>query len=381
MFSELDTAVQTAGGAGGNNNNDDDDHDNNNDGDEDDDDDAGDGGDREEGVGVRGGGGHGHGHHHLAHSVRDLVSTTLTLSSRRHKKKQQATVKPIKASDEKVMDAAIAMANALASKSMHDLDKRHLAGGEDLYDGGGPPPAPSPLTPNSPSKKFAFWFPGGKHSPKGERKPFSEEVNAAGAADAQSLLTPGAIDAYRALIDGQEVAADEEEKCCSSSSPRSPKSPGSQGSEGVFGSPSSSHQQQHQQQQQQRSPPPLSPTGGRMSSPPRPPPPAPAPAAPAAASTGVGVGVGVFVGVGDNPLPLPPKTARLNLSQPPKRHVRKNPLIIPSGAAANLLSRRGKEEEEQQQQQQQQQQQPQEEEGQDTTQEKNNGESQVTQIF
>ncbi len=46
----------------------------------------------------------------------------------------------------------------------------------------------------------------------------------------------------------------------------------------------------------------------------------------------------------NNPLPLPPKTTRLNLSAPPKRHVRKNPLIIPSGMAANLLSRRGEDE-------------------------------------
>ncbi len=104
---------------------------------------------------------HGEGRLGLAHSVRDLVSTTLTLSSRRHhqgKKKQQATVKPIKASDEKVIDSAIAMATALASKSMQDLDKRGHHLGEDIYDGG--PPAPSPQTPNSPSKKFTFWFPG-----------------------------------------------------------------------------------------------------------------------------------------------------------------------------------------------------------------------------
>ena len=40
-----------------------------------------------------------------------------------------------------------------------------------------------------------------------------------------------------------------------------------------------------------------------------------------------------------NPLPLPPKSHKLQLSQPPKRHVRKNPLIIPSGMAANLLRR------------------------------------------
>ena len=95
--------------------------------------------------------------HKRLHSMKDmkeLVSSTLTLHKNKHKKKQQATVKPIKASDEKTLDNAIAMANALASKSMHDLDKRHL----DLYDYS--PPLQSPLTPNSPSKKFSFWFPG-----------------------------------------------------------------------------------------------------------------------------------------------------------------------------------------------------------------------------
>ncbi len=38
-----------------------------------------------------------------------------------------------------------------------------------------------------------------------------------------------------------------------------------------------------------------------------------------------------------NPLPLPPKSQKLTLMAPPKRHVRKNPLIIPSGTAVNLL--------------------------------------------
>ena len=84
------------------------------------------------------------------------VSSTLTLHSRKNKKRQQATVKPIKASDEKTLDNAIAMANMLASKSMHDLDKRHL---DDFYDNPSPP-VHSPNTPNSPSKKFSFWFPG-----------------------------------------------------------------------------------------------------------------------------------------------------------------------------------------------------------------------------
>ena len=64
-------------------------------------------------------------------------------------------VRPIKASDEKAMDEAIALANALASKSMHDLDKRSNGDDVDMGYGG-----VSPHTPNSPSKKFHFWFPG-----------------------------------------------------------------------------------------------------------------------------------------------------------------------------------------------------------------------------
>jgi hypothetical protein len=64
-----------------------------------------------------------------------------------------ATVKPIKASDERTLEKAIEMANALASKSMHELDKRTM---DHFYDSS---PAPSPLTPNSPTKRFSFWFP------------------------------------------------------------------------------------------------------------------------------------------------------------------------------------------------------------------------------
>ena len=56
--------------------------------------------------------------------LKERVSNTLNI--RRHKKKQLATVKPIKASDEKALESAIAMANALASKSMHDIDKKSM---------------------------------------------------------------------------------------------------------------------------------------------------------------------------------------------------------------------------------------------------------------
>merc|ERR1739838_845809 len=41
----------------------------------------------------------------------------------------------------------------------------------------------------------------------------------------------------------------------------------------------------------------------------------------------------------NNPLPLPPKSHSLTKSglQPPKRHVRKNPLIVPSAMVSNLI--------------------------------------------
>ena len=45
------------------------------------------------------------------------------------------------------------MANALASKSMHDIDKKSM---EQFYEHS---PGRSPITPTSPSKKFSFFFP------------------------------------------------------------------------------------------------------------------------------------------------------------------------------------------------------------------------------
>jgi hypothetical protein len=119
-------------------------------------------------------------------SQRDLRGIVgQTLSRARHRSrlhgsgKKTATVKPIKASDERTLESAIAMANALASKSMHDLDKRCLADG-----GYSPQPSPA-LTPSSPTKKF-FWFPSVRSSsPRGagghhhEKKPFldTEQAN------------------------------------------------------------------------------------------------------------------------------------------------------------------------------------------------------------
>ena len=139
---------------------------------------------------------------------KELVSSTLTLGKMK-KQKQQATVKPIKASDERTLENAIAMANAIASKSMHDLDKRHL---DDFY------PEQPCQTPNSPAKKFSFWFP--KESQGGERRHFSDEANAN--ADIESLLTPGAKDAYKVLIEGGGIhkMSAVEEVDASSKSPR-----------------------------------------------------------------------------------------------------------------------------------------------------------------
>jgi hypothetical protein len=119
-----------------------------------------------------------------------------------------------------MLDSAIAMANAITSKSMHDLDKRHL---DEFYEH-----QPPPQTPNSPAKKFSFWFPGsGAAAANSDRRNFSDESNANANADLSSLLTPGEKDAYRALIEGggsREAAAaaakqfedDDEEQPCRS---------------------------------------------------------------------------------------------------------------------------------------------------------------------
>ncbi|XP_040572011.1 activated Cdc42 kinase-like isoform X2 [Lepeophtheirus salmonis] len=201
---------------------------------------------------------------------KDLVISTLARhKTRSNHKRQQATVKPINAQDEKTLESAIAMANALASKSMHELDKR---GTEDFYENS---PIPSPLTPNSPSKKFSFWFPNvGKSvsSPKSERRHFSEEVKFV-SGDIESSLTPGAKDAYRTLIEGSSRASPTSNNLNNNSQSSSPSN--------------DSLLQQY----------------NRLSLPPS-----------------------DFHQKG-NPLPLPPKSIKMN-NPPPKRHVRKNPLII-----------------------------------------------------
>ena len=133
--------------------------------------------------------------------LRGIVGQTLSRARHRSRMhgsgKKTATVKPIKASDERTLESAIAMANALASKSMHDLDKRCLT------DGYSPQPSPA-LTPSSPTKKF-FWFPSVRSSsPRGaghrERRPFldSDQSNNV---DADTMVSTETKNAYRALIE------------------------------------------------------------------------------------------------------------------------------------------------------------------------------------
>lgn len=214
----------------------------------------------------------------------DKVST-LTLS-RRHKGKKAAFVKPIKASDERTLDAAILMANNLASKSMHDLDKRCM---DDIF----PSPQVSPLTPNSPTKKFTFRFPssgkGRSTSPKPGSRHFSDEANAH--SDLESLVTATARDAYKVLIEGGDS-----HEATPSPTPAPAKPPHR------FSLPPTSH------------------VWNRMSEPSMP---------------GLET-INQNEVDASNPLPLPPKDRKTSVTSG-RRHVRKNPLIIPTGAAARML--------------------------------------------
>ncbi|PSN56233.1 Tyrosine-protein kinase PR2 [Blattella germanica] len=97
-------------------------------------------------------------------------------------------VKPISAADQRTLECAIAMANELSARSMNDLDS-------------GTPPE-SPHTPGTPGKrKFSFRFPttSNKHSPRMERKTFSEE--AASIPDIQSSLSAEAKEVYSSLVE------------------------------------------------------------------------------------------------------------------------------------------------------------------------------------
>ena len=245
-------------------------------------------------------------HHGIGHNIVDIGNkiadkvSTLTLS-RKHKGKKAAFVKPIKASDEKTLEKAIKMANQLASKSMQDLDKRGR-GGDDMFSAS---PEVSPITPNSPTKKFSFKFPssstGGRNrsaSPKANRLVAGREEGGG----AESLLTPGARDAYKALIEGgqgEELDTAEQQpgpglgsKCPSVSS---------------VASAAASHRLS------------LPPTSSVFS---YSRPPAPGLAADREATPDPG-----------NPIPLPPREGKSHVTAG-KRHVRKNPLILTSGVAS-----------------------------------------------
>ena len=256
-------------------------------------------------------------------SQRDLRGIVgQTLSRARHRSrlhgsgKKTATVKPIKASDERTLESAIAMANALASKSMHDLDKRCLADG-----GYSPQPSPA-LTPSSPTKKF-FWFPSVRSSsPRGagghhhEKKPFLD-TEQANNVDVERMVSNETKNAYRALIESntsRQLCNSVDDKL-NQISPNSPtqlkQQPPSLGrgplsmsqhhlpSHKAHRRDDGLHFHQHQ------------------------------PSLPANFQDSTK----------GNLLPLPPKgnTARLESSKTAKRHVRKNPLVYNQGNQGNEI--------------------------------------------
>ena len=251
--------------------------------------------------------------------LRGIVGQTLSRARHRSRLhgsgKKTATVKPIKASDERTLESAIAMANALASKSMHDLDKRCLA------DGYSPQPSPA-LTPSSPTKKF-FWFPSVRSSsPRGaghhEKRPFldSEQANNV---DVERMVSSETKNAYRALI---ESNTSRQQQICSSVDDKlnqiSPHSPTHQthSHQQLLGrgplSMSQHHLPSHHAHKREEG------AHFRQTSYNH------QPNLPSSHFHDSGNG---------NLLPLPPKgnTARLESSKSAKRHVRKNPLIFKHG--------------------------------------------------
>jgi len=207
----------------------------------------------------------------------DKVSTTLTMS-RKHKGKKAAVVKPIKAADEKTLENAIKMANALASKSMQDLDMFSAS-----------PPQISPITPNSPTKKFTFKFPSSN-----SRHPGGDDSNS----NVESLITPTARDAYKALIEGKDNFDSKPEPVPLSKS----------------SSASSTHRLS------------LPPTSSVFSH-----------SKVSLMSQTLEKENNISEEI-SNPIPLPPKEGKSHVTTG-KRHVRKNPLILTSGAAANMARR------------------------------------------
>ena len=241
--------------------------------------------------------------------LKEIVSSTLHI--RRHKKKQLATVRPIKASDEKALESAIAMANALASKSMHDIDKKSI---DHYYEQS---PGRSPITPNSPAKKFSFFFPSGNKSPKAERKPFSE--TAAASKDLATSISEQEKDAYRALVGESE-----------SLPPLTKLASPPIMSQSLACFPTSWND--HADHFLQLSPPPSIPA-----------PPCPVTTVtPSEETPHLGASTTKLMPTlttlpRNNPLPLPPKSHTLSRQNPPKRHVRKNPLIVPSAMVSNMI--------------------------------------------
>ena len=141
-------------------------------------------------------------------------------------------------------------------------------------------------------------------SPKGERKPFSDEVNANG--DIESSLSVDEVNAYKALIDGcsgggakaletdldnnyddNKYAIDDLKKSVGACNDNS----------AFYVNDVSSHSNNNSSY-----------NNNFVTSP------------------------------ANNPLPLPPKSVSL-YSTNPKRHVRKNPLILPSSRVTNLVNR------------------------------------------
>ena len=230
-------------------------------------------------------------HHGIGHNLVDmghkLADKVSTLTLKKHKGKKAAFVKPIKASDEKTLEKAIKMANKLASKSMQDLDKR----GVDTS------PQISPLTPDSPTKKFSFKFPSSGTGARSQSPSHGSNV--------ESLITPAARDAYKALIEGGKEAAERPEPLPVIKS-SSVSSMSSVASNRLSLPPSSSIFSSAKVSLSSQTLDPL-PSQGFSNDP-------------------------------SNPIPLPPREGKSHVTVG-KRHIRKNPLILTSGAAASMARR------------------------------------------
>ena len=88
-------------------------------------------------------------------------------------------MKPISAADQKTLYSAIAMAQEMTARSMTDLELHPHGGQGGEHGGGGGGSGHSPRTPASPTssrrRKFSFKLPH-QHSPKPDRRHFSEEA-------------------------------------------------------------------------------------------------------------------------------------------------------------------------------------------------------------